>query len=159
MLGRRRKIGVNEGEHWEVVLSNLTAVQEIYAAFGRGDVPAILDRLADSVEWEYGAGASEIPWLQTRRGRAGAAEFFSSLSALEIEKFVPKAFFEGQGVVVVLLDLEAKVRATGWRIVEEDEVHIWYFDEASRVTRFRHRADTQQHLTAYRGAREGAAQQ
>ena len=68
-------------------------------------MPAILDRLADSVEWEYGAGASEIPWLQARRGRAGAAEFFSTLSALEIEKFVPKSFFEGPGLVVVLLDL------------------------------------------------------
>lgn len=135
-------------------MSNLTAVHEIYAAFSRGDVPAILDRLADSVEWEYGAGASEVPWLQTRRGRAGAAGFFSSLSALEIEKFEPKAFLEGPGLVVVLLDLEAKVKATGRRIVEEDEVHIWYFDEASRVTRFRHRADTQQHLAAFRGAGE-----
>jgi uncharacterized protein len=133
-------------------VSNVTVVQDMYAAFGRGDVPTILGHLADSVEWEYGAGASETPWLQTRRGRAGAAEFFSSLGALEIEKFAPKAFFEGPGVVVVLLDFEAKVKATGGRIVEEDEVHIWHFDEAGRVTRFRHRADTQQHLAAYRGA-------
>ena len=133
-------------------MSNLTTVQEIYAAFGRGDVPAILDRLADLVEWEYGAGATDIPWLQTRRGRAGAAEFFSSLSALEIEKFVPKRFLEGPDLVVVLLDLEAKVKATGKRILDEDYVHIWYFDEKNRVTRFRHRADTQQHLAAYRGA-------
>jgi ketosteroid isomerase-like protein len=133
-------------------LSNLTTVQEIYAAFGKGDVPAILDRLADSVEWEYGAGTTEIPWLKERHGRAGAAEFFASLSALEIHKFVPKMLLEGPGVVVGLLELEASVKATGKRIVEEDEVHIWYFDDKHRVTRFRHRVDTQQHLAAYRGA-------
>ena len=133
-------------------MSNLTVVQEIYAAFGRGDVPTILDRLSESVEWEYGAGATGIPWLETRHGRAGAGEFFSSLSALDISKFVPKRFFEGPDLVVVLLDLEATVKANGRRIREEDEVHIWYFDEKNRVTRFRHRADTQQHLAAYRGA-------
>jgi len=126
-------------------------VQEIYAAFGKGDVPAILERLADSVEWEYGAGPTEVPWLKERRGRAGAAEFFASLSSLEIHKFVPKTLLEGPGVVVVLLELEASVKATGKRIVEEDEVHIWYLDDKHRVTRFRHRVDTQQHLAAYRG--------
>ena len=133
-------------------MSNLKTVQEIYAAFGKGDVPAILDRLADSVEWEYGAGTTEIPWLKRRHGRAGAAEFFASLSALDIHKFVPKRFLEGPDLVVVLLELEASVKSTGKRIVEEDEVHIWYFDDKHRVTRFRHRVDTQQHLAAYRGA-------
>ena len=133
-------------------MSNLAVVRDIYAAFGRGDVPAILEHLSDSVEWEYGAGTTEIPWLQPRQGRAGAAAFFSSLGALEIEKFVPKVFLEGPGLVVALVDLEAKVKATGRRIVEEDEAHIWYFDEANRVTRFRHRVDTQQQLAAYRGA-------
>ena len=98
-----------------------------------------------------------IPEEQTtgrprRSGRAGAGEFFSSLSALDISKFVPKRFFEGPDLVVVLLDLEATVKANGRRIREEDEVHIWYFDEKNRVTRFRHRADTQQHLAACRGA-------
>lgn len=132
-------------------MSNLAAVQAIYAAFGRGDVPAILEHLADSVEWEYGAGATEIPWLKARRGRAGASEFFASLAALEITRFVPKTFLEKANIVVALVDLDATVKATGKRIQEEDEVHIWYFDENNRVTRFRHRVDTQQHLAAFRG--------
>ena len=92
-------------------------------------------------------------------GRAGAAEFLASLSVLDIHKFLPKTFLEGPGLVVVLLELEASVKSTGKRIVEEDEVHIWYFDDKNRVTRFRHRVDTQQHLAAYRGAYHGAAQQ
>ena len=61
-------------------MSNLHTVHEVYEAFGRGDVPAILPRLADSVEWEYGASSLEVPWLQARKGREGAAAFFSSLA-------------------------------------------------------------------------------
>jgi uncharacterized protein len=30
---------------------NVQLVQEIYAAFGRGDIPAALDALAHDVEW------------------------------------------------------------------------------------------------------------
>ena len=33
-------------------VSNAATVQGIYEAFGKGDVPAILDVLADDVEWE-----------------------------------------------------------------------------------------------------------
>ncbi len=131
-------------------MSNLTAIQEIYAAFGRGDVPGILQHLAEDVEWEYG-GSTEVPWLETRHGRNGAAEFFAALAALEISHFRVKLVLEGPGVVVVLVDLEATVEATGRPIREEDEVHIWYFNDQAQVTRFRHRVDTAQHAAAYRG--------
>jgi ketosteroid isomerase-like protein len=126
-------------------------VQEIYAAFGRGDVAAILDKLDEGVEWEYGASPDGVPWLQPRRGKAGAAEFFLSLGELDIQKFVPKALLEGNGLVVALVDIEAVVKKTGRKFVEEDEVHLWHFDAAGRVVRFRHRADTHQQIEAWRG--------
>ena len=132
-------------------MANTEVVQEIYAAFGRGDVAAILDKLDESVEWEYGGATAGVPWLQPRRGKAGAAEFFASLGELDIQKFVPKALLESNGLVVALVDVEATVKATGRRFVEEDEVHLWHFDEAGRVIRFRHRVDTHQQVEAWRG--------
>jgi ketosteroid isomerase-like protein len=33
-------------------MGNLETVQKVYEAFGRGDVPAILDELADDVRWD-----------------------------------------------------------------------------------------------------------
>ena len=131
-------------------MSNLPTVQAVYEAFGRGDVPTILSRLAESVEWEYGATSLEVPWLQARTGREGAAGFFSTLAALDFKKFTPKTFLEGPGVVVVLLDVEFTVRATGKSVAEEDQAHIWSFDEQGRITRFRHRVDTQKHALACR---------
>jgi ketosteroid isomerase-like protein len=132
-------------------MSHVPVVQQIYAAFGRGDTPAILEKLSDSVEWEYGLAPNPVPWLQPRKGRAGAAEFLESLGALEFHKFVPKVFLETPGLVVVLIDLEVTVKATGKRIVEEDEGHIWHFDRAGKVVRFRHLVDSYQHAMAHQG--------
>ena len=63
----------------------------IYEAFGRGDVPAILDRLADDVLWEHWADwtphAAGVSWLRPRTGRAGAAEFFGIVGTWTIRDF------------------------------------------------------------------------
>lgn len=70
-------------------------VQTIYAAFGRGDVPTILEQPSPDVRWEYGAGPNEVPWLQPRRGHAGVAEFFAALADLKLTAFSPKEFLRG----------------------------------------------------------------
>ena len=132
-------------------MAHTQKVQQIYAAFGKGDVPAILVKLAADVEWEYGGTATDVPWLQARSGRAGAGAFFGSLQVLDFHSFTPKAFFESGQTVVVLVDLEATVKATGRKIVEVDEVHIWHFGADGLVSRFRHRADTHQQWKAYHG--------
>jgi ketosteroid isomerase-like protein len=132
-------------------VANIPTVQQIYQAFGQGDVPTILSHLAEDVVWEYGVNSTDVPWLQPRRGRTQVAGFFEALAAVEMQSFVPKAFFEAGDAVVVLADFAATVRSTGRQIVEEDEVHIWRFDSRGQVRQFRHRADTHQHWAAYTG--------
>jgi ketosteroid isomerase-like protein len=133
-------------------VSNLATVQGIYAAFGRGDVPDILAALADDVEWEYGVNSTDVPWLQPRRGRDGAAGFFESLGAMDIRRFEVSGLFEAGSTVVALVQIEFTVKATGRSVVEEDELHVWGFDSAGKVARFRHRADTHQQYLAFHGA-------
>jgi uncharacterized protein len=48
---------------------NLKTVQAMYEAFGRGDVPSILERLDDDVVWEEGGLDHGVPWLRRRRPR------------------------------------------------------------------------------------------
>jgi uncharacterized protein len=131
-------------------MANIATVQQIYDAFGKGDVPAIVGHLADDVDWEYGGDATGLPWLQFRRGRAQVPGFFHDLAALDIQRFQPTTFLESGNVVVVLIELEVVVRATGRRVVEEDEVHIWSFDDSGRVRRFRHRLDTHRFWLAHK---------
>lgn len=131
--------------------SNMETVQAIYDAFGRGDVPAILAHLAEDIEWEYSTLDAGVPWLQPRKGRAEVPNFFASLSALEIQKFQPKTLLESGNIVIALIDLEMVVKASGHRVREEDEVHIWSFDSQGRISRFCHRMDTHKHWLALRG--------
>ena len=72
--------GENQGSE-EAPMSNLTAtVQELYAAFGRGDLPAILSKLADDVVWEYEAPAV-IKLSGMRHGVTETRGFFEAIAA------------------------------------------------------------------------------
>lgn len=136
-------------------MSNSATVQRIYEAFGRGDVPAILDKLDVSVDWEYTA-TTDVPYLVRRRGRAEVAGFFEALSTFEMHKFEPKVLLENGSVVVALIDVDLTVKATGMGVTEEDEVHIWHFSDDGLVTRFTHKLDTHQHWLANGGKAAGS---
>ena len=133
-------------------MSHLDTIQQMYAAFVRGDVPAILAHLDDDVVWEYGIKSTDVPWLEPRRGRAAVTGFFESLAALiEWHRFEPKTFFEQGTTVVVLLDGEFTVKTTGRRVLQEDGIHIWHLNGAGKVVRFCHRVDTYQYWVAWSG--------
>lgn len=131
--------------------ANVETVRGIYESFGRGDIPAILSRLAEDVEWEHESADHGVPWLTPRRGRASVGAFFEALSALEFRRFAPRGFLEGDGMVAVVVDEGLTVRATG-RPIDDLAIHLWTFDASGAVVRFRHCVDTHQHVLAVSGA-------
>lgn len=127
---------------------NVQMVKDAYAAFERGDVPAILAMLTDDVGWEM-PGPSEIPYAGLRRGKDGAGEFFSRLGeADEVALFEPRQFLAAGNVVVVLGRYEARVRATG-KIAKSDWVHVFEFRDG-KVSRWREFYDSADYAQAYR---------
>jgi uncharacterized protein len=133
----------------ELLLNHLANAKAIYTCFSTGDIPGLLEIISDTVEWEYGASPSMIPWLQPRHGKSGAAEFFAVLGrSMQVHALSPTAFFQSGNTVLVTIDIEFTVLATGKRVREIDEVHIWHFNDEGRVQRFRHRADTLMHERA-----------
>jgi uncharacterized protein len=138
-----------------VAVGNVETIKSAFEAFGQGDVPAVLEKIADDVVWEHwdpenSAQAAGVPWLARRTGKQGAAEFFQTLaSELEFHVFEPLAFMEGDGRVAVLLRLDVTVRATG-RGIAEEEMHLYTFGEDGRITGMRHYIDTAKHIAAYR---------
>src|SRR4051812_27204005 len=86
---------------------NSATTAAIYEAFGRGDVPAILDALADDVSWEHWSdprNREEVPWLQPGRGREAAMRFFDTVGALQIHEFeVLDLIGDGRQVAVEVL--------------------------------------------------------
>src|SRR5437588_11060718 len=89
--------------------ANLSTVTDIYAAFGRGDVPTILDKIAPDCRWESWANnwaqRQDVPTLRPRTGPAGVAEFFDTVGALQIHDFQVLDVVAGErqvGVEVVI---------------------------------------------------------
>jgi len=133
-------------------MSNTATVQAIYEAFGRGDIPAILEKLDEDVRWDHwphgnGAQRAGVPWMAERRGRADVANFFEALGGLEITGFEIRNLLEGGDQVAAVLELSGKVAATG-ASVTNDEMHLWTFGADGLVTEFRHYIDTAQHAQA-----------
>ena len=98
-------------------MSDLIArIKEIYAAFGRGDVPFILASMADDVSWEFEAPA-EISWAGIRRGPQEAAGFFAGIAAEHADpKLEMTHFFESEDGVAAFGRYSATLRATGVRV-------------------------------------------
>ena len=132
-------------------MSNVQTVQDIYAAFGTGDVPAILGKLADNVEWDTDAMSGVSPFVVGRRGRDDVGQFFVALGAADFTKFEPTAFLESGDIVIALIDVDFTVKATGKSVSQLDEVHIWRFNPDGKVVNFRHRVDTHAQHLAFAG--------
>ena len=131
---------------------HVQTVNAIYQAFGRGDIPAILDCMSPDVHWEAWADNSAqragTPHLQPRRGRDGVMAFFNVLGGLQIHEFKVLDVFGGTSQVAAEIVIDFTVQATGRRMRDE-EMHLWTFGADGKVLRLRHYIDTAKHAWAY----------
>lgn len=111
---------------------NLAFVQDMYAAFARGDIDYVLARIPDDCA-EFGviaAGKSAVPWHIDSRGKAGAAKFFEALgSAVEYQAFEPRDYAAAGDHVYVTIYHRMKVRATGEMMELKETIHHIQFNQ------------------------------
>jgi ketosteroid isomerase-like protein len=130
-------------------MSNLETVQSIYQAFGRGDIPAILERLAPGVVWDHDLPGYGVGYLEPGTGREDVAKFFAGLDVLDFESFEILNFLEGANQVAVTIRSALRNKTTG-RHLTDLEVHIWTFGDDGLVVRFAHVVDRHAHVSAWR---------
>ena len=133
-------------------MSNLETTQKMYEAFGKADIPFILDQLADDVAWEAWddneAQTAGVPWLP-RKGKEGAAEFFGMVGQFQIHDFQARGFMDGGNQVVV--DVVIDATAPNGKRFRDEELHLWTFDDRGKVVRMRHYVDTAKHIATANG--------
>jgi uncharacterized protein len=123
----------------------------IYAAFARGDVATILDRIAPDCAWEAWednrAQQAGLPICAPRRGPAGVAEFFAVVAEMQIHDFrvLDVLGSDRQAAAEVLID----ATTPAGRRFRDEELHLWSFDADGRVRRMRHYVDTVKHIEAW----------
>jgi len=113
--GTRSALGIEE--------RNLATVREVFARFGAGDVPGILELLDPEVRIEF-YGPEEVPYAGTFDGLAQARRFFETvLSRVEIVRFEPQEMFARGDKVVVTGELEL-VALPNRRPIASDFAHV-----------------------------------
>ena len=130
---------------------NTKIVQEAYGAFGRGDIPAVLNLLDDNVTWKPIMGAaSYVPTAGERHGKTSVGEFFRILGQnVQFEKFEPREFV-AQGDKVVALG-GYKGKTPGGRTFESEWVMIFTFRDG-KVVGFQEFTDSAALNAAYQPA-------
>ena len=136
-------------------MSDLIArIKEIYAAFGRGDVPFILGSMAADVSWEFEAPA-EISWGGVRHGPQEAAGFFAGIAAEHADpKLEMTEFFVSGDAVAAFGRYAATVRATGVR-VDTPVGHYFKFRDG-KIVRYINLINTGAFVEAARAKAAGA---
>lgn len=137
------------------MIDNVATVTSIYEAFGKGDIPTIIDYLADNVQWEQWADNSAqkagVPWMQAQKGKQGASEFFNIVSGLEVKDFQILSIMANETQVAVEVVFEAYVPSTKGHYRDE-EIQLWTFNEEGKVVRLRHYVDTAKLIAATTGS-------
>jgi ketosteroid isomerase-like protein len=135
-------------------MSHVQTVQEIYGAFGSGDIPTLLGHLADDVAWEQWENNtlqnSGAPWFKEHGSRDGAAEFFGVIGQWDVNHFAVLSLMDGGDRVAA--EIEIDMGLPGGVTLRDEEMHVWYFDDDGKVSKFRHYVDTAKHEAAGREA-------
>ena len=131
--------------------TNLDLTKDAYAAFGRGDIPFVIEMMAPDVSIGIVGRKQDAPFLGLRSGKEGAAEFFQGLQeAHEIHTFEPRRFVAAEDMVFVWGHYHWTMRKSG--VSKDTEwLHVLTFRDGKLVS-WRGHNDTAMLAEAYHAA-------
>jgi len=96
------------------VKSNKENAKALYRYFGEGNVPAILDLLADDIKWTCPGPTDILPYARVYHGKQEVADFFRLIyENKDFPKFEVMEYIEEGNKVVALGHWDAKSKKTG----------------------------------------------
>jgi ketosteroid isomerase-like protein len=125
-------------------MNTVQLARDVYDAFGKGDIPAVLDFFAPDMEWHPAEGhpfrPDGSPWI----GRQAIAEgFFAQIGAAWTSFTVtPRAFHDAGDTVVVEGRYTGVLRESG-QTIDAQFCHIWT-TRHGRMRSFQQYMDTAQ---------------
>ena len=128
--------------------TNIKIAQDLYAAFGRRNVPAVLELLAPDVTWGMVGREKDFPAAGVHNGKAGAGEFFRLLKdTKEITNFEPKRFLAAEDMVLEWGRYDWTMRLSG--VADSSEwLHVFTIRDG-KVSAWRGHQDTAMLAEAY----------
>lgn len=122
---------------------NVQIIRGLYEAFGRGDVPAVLGQMHQSIEWNEAENfiyADRNPYVGPQAVLEGV--FMRLGTDWECFTVSPEEWLDAGDRIVVLGTYSGLHKATGGE-VRAQFAHVWSVREA-RIVRFQQYTDTKQ---------------
>jgi len=108
--------------------SNINTIQDLYSAFGRGDVATILNHLTDDIRWVSHLD-SIVPWAGDFSGKARVPKFFDAIfHSVDVEVFNPQEWVAQGDTVISIGEFGCKGKATGKSTLAR-WIFIWKFKD------------------------------
>ena len=119
---------------------NVRVAKQTYEAFGRGDVPAVLENFHSDVEWHAAEG---LPWGGVHTGPNAIAENVFGAVMAEVDGFTLNIdrFIEGNDDVVLVLGRYSGTGRKGGKSLDAAFAHVWELHDG-KLKRFLHYTDT-----------------
>lgn len=134
---------------------NIQLTQQIFTAFQEGNVPFLLNILAEDVEWHVAGSREHLPLAGTYYGRDQVAQVFQTVGKfLDLQQFQPHEFVAQGDRVVVFGHALGCIRLTN-HTVEYDWVHLYTLSDG-KVTKFSEYLDTAAIAAAFRSVETGS---
>jgi len=120
--------------------ANVDVIRAAYEAFGRGDVPAIVNLVSEDVDWRF-TGPKRLAYTG-RFKKTEVANWFADVAAADdIQAFEPREFIAGGDHVTVLGWESCTARPSG-KVFETEWVHVFTVKHG-KITRFWGMYDTE----------------
>ena len=118
---------------------NIEFVSDVYGAFARGDVPAVLGAFADDIEWFEAEG---MPYGGLYHGPDAVAQNVFGPITSDVDGFtlVTGEFIASGATVVAVVRYTGTGKATG-KALDVPAVHVWDIRDG-KLARFRQFIDT-----------------
>jgi ketosteroid isomerase-like protein len=108
---------------------NIAVVQQIYQAFARGDVPGILEHIANDLRaFAVVSELEDVPWHRQITRKADVPSFFMALaSECEFTRFEPRDLAAGGDHVYCTISYDVTMKRNGRKLSFDHGVHCFTF--------------------------------
>ena len=126
-----------------ISMSNLEVIKNLYAAFARGDGPAVVGAMNTAIVWneaEHSIYADRNPYVGP--DAIGGGIFFRFATEWDGFQVVPEAFHDAGETIVATGRYHGTYKATG-SVVDAQFAHLWTLKDG-KVAAFQQYTDTTQ---------------
>ncbi|HWD41718.1 MAG TPA: nuclear transport factor 2 family protein [Fimbriimonas sp.] len=113
---------------------NISTIQDMYAAFGRGDVDSIVSKLSPDVQWHSYLDPA-VPWAGSFNTTKEVPNFFKAIyESVDVQSFDPGEFIANGDTVISIGTFGSTAKSTGKSTLVK-WIFVWKFRDG-KVTSY-----------------------